>query len=110
VSAPGGLALARCELHAEREAAVRCLECGRDYCRECVADHQGRLLCRSCLARRAEERPAAARRGAARRLGALAAVATGFLVAWVAFYSLGRLLLLLPTGVESAAEAGAEAE
>ena len=101
-----GLALARCDLHPEREASARCLECGRDYCRECVVDHRGRLLCRRCLASLATVSAGERGRGLARRLASLSAVAIGFLVAWLAFYSLGRLLLLLPTGVDARAESG----
>ena len=106
MSGTGGLALARCDLHPEREASARCLECGRDYCRECVVDHHGRLLCRRCLARLATPSGDERGRGLARRIAGLTSIAVGFFVAWLAFYSLGRLLLLLPTGVESRTAAG----
>ncbi|MCI0613826.1 rhomboid family protein, partial [bacterium] len=35
----------RCFFHSQREAVVRCPECGRYYCRECVTEHLDRLLC-----------------------------------------------------------------
>jgi hypothetical protein len=43
------LAGQRCLHHAAREAVARCPECGRFYCRECVTDHEGRVLCQGCL-------------------------------------------------------------
>ena len=41
----------RCVLHPEREAVARCPECGRFFCRECVTEHEGRLLCAACIGR-----------------------------------------------------------
>ena len=43
------LAERRCVLHPEREAAVRCVACQRYYCRECVTENSGRMLCAHCL-------------------------------------------------------------
>jgi hypothetical protein len=39
----------RCWNHENRAAVCRCPACGRDFCQECVAEHQGRFLCASCL-------------------------------------------------------------
>jgi len=39
----------RCFNHAQREAAARCPECGRFFCRECVAEHDDRVICAACL-------------------------------------------------------------
>lgn len=48
---PGGKLLhKRCFNHAEREATARCPVCTRDFCRECVTEHDHRMLCRSCQA------------------------------------------------------------
>jgi len=41
----------RCRRHPERPAAARCPECGEPHCRECVVEHEGRILCAACLAR-----------------------------------------------------------
>ena len=43
------LASARCFKHLSREAVARCPECSKFYCRECVTEHEGRMMCRSCL-------------------------------------------------------------
>lgn len=95
------LAKSRCELHPEREAAVRCPSCRRDYCRECVVEHGGRLLCRRCLARDHHGAAAGRRRRPLAVLGTLAGIGAGVLVAWLCFYFLGRALALLPWGVET---------
>jgi hypothetical protein len=43
------LLLQRCFNHGMREAAARCPECGRFYCRECITEHDDRVLCSACL-------------------------------------------------------------
>src|SRR5580658_5639715 len=77
----------RCWNHEAREAACRCPACGRSYCRECVSEHEGRLLCAACLA------AAAARKGqAAGGLGKLAPpgmIAAGILLAWLIYWAAG---------------------
>jgi len=39
----------KCFNHENREAAAQCPECKRFFCRECVTEHSGRVLCASCL-------------------------------------------------------------
>jgi hypothetical protein len=90
-----GLATQRCFHHAGREAAARCTGCGRYYCRECVSEHDARVLCATCL-RKLTERPASERRGYANALRGLGGV-MGLLVAWFFFYLIGVGLLNLPT-------------
>lgn len=90
----GSLHTRRCARHADREAAARCPSCGGFFCRECVVEHDGRLLCTSCLERQAASPPA--RRGgwagARRSLGLAAATLAAVLV----FYGIGSLLLDIP--------------
>jgi hypothetical protein len=85
----------RCFIHGQREAAVRCPECQRFFCRECVTEHDDRLLCASCL-KKTLAGPAASR-ARLRVLVRLAACAGGFFVAWMFFYFMGRTLLSIPT-------------
>ncbi len=89
------LASQRCLLHPRREAIARCPECRRSYCRECVTEHDGRLLCAACL-RRATQTAIPK----LHRLAWLAApfhLVTGLVVAWVLFYLLGLALLRTPS-------------
>ena len=83
----------RCQLHPEREAAVRCPQCGRFYCRECVTEHLGRMICAHCVAE-SEANEATARFSIA---GWSALSVTGFLVAWLVFYYLGMALARIPS-------------
>ena len=85
----------KCFNHRLREAVARCPRCGRFFCRECVTEHDEQVVCADCLrglTHREERRRA--RWQAGRLLGA---GAIGLLTAWVMFYAVGRLLLLLPT-------------
>lgn len=105
----------RCVRHADREAAARCPACGRFFCRECVTEHDGRLLCAACI-HRLQERPEEARRltlrAALRPAGIAVSAAAGFLLLW-GFYTLaGVILSAVPhkfhdsTAFQSLAEGG----
>lgn len=86
------LARARCLFHAEREAAVRCPGCRRSFCRECVTEHDGRLLCRGCLATSALSLPSAA----TRRRWAWLATLVSALGLWLGLFLLGEGIRRLP--------------
>ena len=83
----------RCWHHASREAVVRCPECRRYYCRECVVEHLGRMICTDCIARSVAEQ--AAGRFANLRWAGFAV--GGFLLAWLIFYYLGVWLAHFPS-------------
>jgi len=84
----------RCARHPAREAAARCPQCGEFFCRECVVEHAGRLLCASCLAKISAAREIRRARFLAVRRGAR--LAAGAAVLWLVFYWVGALLLKLP--------------
>ncbi len=91
----------RCTIHLEREAAARCPSCERFFCRECVTEHDGRLLCAACLRAlfAAAQRPARARRSWRKPLLAAARVAVlafSLFLSWFFFDLLGRKLVSLP--------------
>lgn len=87
------IAQSRCAMHPEREAAARCPGCSRFFCRECVTEHDGRVLCSRCLAAQA----GASRQAPAWSLAKLpAAAACGFVLLWVAFYYMGTALAAWP--------------
>src|ERR1700691_3532 len=84
----------RCLNHALREAAVQCPSCRRFFCRECVTEHQGRMICGSCVTAltRGENKTA---RAATARWTILALA--GILLAWLVFYYLGLTLSRIPS-------------
>jgi hypothetical protein len=89
-----GLALEhRCWNHEPREAVCRCLQCGRSYCRECVTEHHGRLLCAACL--RNEAQAAVAPRGKLRRLAAAGLTLAAVILAWALFFGAGESLVTI---------------
>ncbi len=85
----------RCLHHPLREAAARCPECGSFFCRECVIEHEDRVLCADCL-KRLVRAPGKAR-GRFAWVGRVAWSAAGFMVAWIFFYEIGRTLLTIPS-------------
>ncbi len=64
------LADQRCFHHASREAVVRCPECRRFFCRECVIEHRGRMVCSECIEKETGPEGERARFGAAMWFGA----------------------------------------
>jgi hypothetical protein len=90
------IALQKCWNHPAREAVARCPECGHSYCRECVVDHNDRLICAGCLGRLTA--PAAkSRRGlSVLPLVRLGTAILGLLIAWFVFFGIGRMLLSVP--------------
>jgi len=87
----------RCFNHRGREAVARCPRCGRFFCRECVTEHGGRVVCAGCLRALAARRGARQRRWHAARLAA--ACGLGLAAAWLVFYGVGRLLMRIPAPV-----------
>lgn len=89
------IARARCANHEAREAAARCPRCRRCFCRECVTEHDGQLVCAACLAALAKAAPPGRRRLFA-GLGIASRFALGLLLAWLFFQLCGRALLAIP--------------
>jgi hypothetical protein len=90
------LALQKCWNHTEREAVARCPECTRFFCRECVVEHGHRILCSACLGKLLDAHPPKKRALGLAPIWRFAATFAGFIVAWLAFFWLGRALLEIP--------------
>ena len=85
-----------CLNHHEREAVARCPGCGHFYCRECIAEHDDRVICAACLRKLlkpVEKKQSPALRWLARSAVLGVSVVTG----WLAFYFVGKILLSMPT-------------
>jgi len=85
----------RCFNHAEREAAARCPSCTNFFCRECITEHDDRVICAACL-RKLVRPPLFQRRGLAEVLR-LGQCALGLLAASFFFYLAGEALVSLPS-------------
>lgn len=89
------LAQRRCLNHVLREAVARCPECDLFFCRECIIDHDDRVVCASCV-KKLVQTPFS------RRYRFIGFVRTtqlffGVVTVWLFFYLLGQALLSLPT-------------
>ncbi len=93
----------RCLRHRERQAVARCPECRLFYCRECITEHDDRILCADCLKKKIGPAPEASRheRHLLRRLrhgiGRLLLIGLAVGVSWIFFYGYGKLFLAIPT-------------
>ena len=85
----------RCFNHGPREAVARCFQCRRYFCRECVTEHDERLVCSSCLKKIPS--PDLAATNAWGFVATLIQCVMGTLMVWLFFYFLGQALLSLPT-------------
>jgi hypothetical protein len=85
----------RCFNHAVREAAARCPECKLFYCRECITEHDDRLICAACLKKLTNR----SRSRHPRLFGVLRAlpVGIGLGLLWIFFHLLGMTLLSIPS-------------
>ena len=89
----------RCTNHPQREASARCPECSHYYCRECITEHDDRVLCASCLAKIASKQETSLHRWAWLPRFALALVAVA--VIYLVFVLFGNILLSIPSKFHS---------
>src|SRR6188508_1096530 len=87
----------RCLHHPVREAVARCPECGQFFCRECITEHDDRVVCSSCL-KKLTTKTETKRRSLA-PIGRATVAICGLLVAWIFFFLIGRMLVNIPTSV-----------
>ena len=91
----------RCWNHESREAVCRCPQCGNSFCRECVTEHDFRLLCAACLnALTRAHKEQTAKRGGLRRLAPVAMALAGLMVAWVVFFGAAEAMLTIAVRTE----------
>jgi hypothetical protein len=84
----------RCFNHAIREAVARCPECRQFFCRECITEHDDRVVCAACLVRLT--RKPLTRRLALGKVLWLTQAVVGLLIVWFFFFLIGESLLKLP--------------
>ncbi len=88
------LTFQHCFHHGARAAAARCPECGRFFCRECVTEHDDRVLCKTCIVKLRQPADRRSRRFAG--LIRLLQFSAGLLLIWFFFYYTGRVLMKIP--------------
>ncbi len=95
----------RCINHGSREAVARCPVCRHFFCRECVTEHEGKLVCATCLqssVSKAEAKRSTGRlqRGVEKTDMAFR-MAWGLFILWIVYYAIGQILLAIPTEFHS---------
>jgi len=91
----GELSQKRCKNHPSREAVARCPECTGFFCRECITEHDDKVLCSACL-----KNILSARIPVTSKLKVpyfFLQFVTGFMVIWSIYYFFGHLLLSIPS-------------
>lgn len=88
------LAHQRCFNHAVREAVARCPECKQFFCRECITEHDDRVLCSACLKKLARV-PLKQRRGYI-FIKRFAQCAAAIVITWFFFFVIGESLVRMP--------------
>ncbi|MEP6662721.1 MAG: rhomboid family protein [Verrucomicrobiota bacterium] len=89
------LAHETCLNHVGREAVARCPECQRFYCRECITEHDDRVICAHCLKKIL--RASASKKKISGTIFQWAFGFAGLITAWLFFYGIAGLLLKIPT-------------
>ena len=87
----------RCFNHAVREAVARCPECRQFFCRECITEHDDRVVCSACLKKIA--RVPLTRRPVFVKILRLTQGVASFVIAWFFFFLIGAVLLKIPAKV-----------
>jgi hypothetical protein len=88
----------RCWNHDSREAVCQCPQCGRSFCRECVTEHESRLLCAACL--RHATQAGGARSGRLRRMAPAGLALAGVVLAWAVFFGAAEGLVTVTERTE----------
>jgi len=89
-----------CARHHDRPAVARCRECVQPYCRECVVEHESRLICAGCLKNgAARQREMHRRRWQVVPLAGVVQWGVGVVVIWALFYWVAIGLRRLPAAV-----------
>src|SRR5262245_40860810 len=86
---------APCLNHPRREAAARCTSCGQPFCRECITELEGRMVCGACHRAKTQVKEKG-KRDWFMLTTALQLVA-GIGMLWFGTWLLGRVLLSIPS-------------
>ncbi len=91
------LARQRCFNHSGREAVAICLDCNNLFCRECITEHEDRVICANCLASLKADETKMNRFTVLRPLLRTSLLLGSLLILWLSFFYLGQFLLEMPS-------------
>lgn len=84
-----------CQNHLHREAVARCPSCTQFFCRECITEFEGRMLCVTCFRARTEVKEKVKRDWFLPNVLVQSALGLGLI--WLATWLFGRVLLSIPS-------------
>jgi hypothetical protein len=84
-----------CLNHPEREAVAKCPTCARPFCRECITEHDFRMICANCLAEFKGDK-GKARPKLRLPVMPMIQVVAGIAILWTVFYQIGEILVNIP--------------
>jgi hypothetical protein len=88
----------QCLNHAGRPAVARCPSCGQSFCRECVVEHDYRIICAACL-----EKLVSAQREQRHRarvpVASIVQIAFALTILWIVFFVAAGVLMRIPADV-----------
>jgi hypothetical protein len=87
-----------CVHHPVRPASARCPSCRQSFCRECVVEHEGRIICAGCLARILDA-PDRHRKRLVVPIFPVVQAAVALIVLWWMFFLLAGVLRRVPADV-----------
>ena len=87
--------LQTCLNHPSREAVAQCPTCKRPFCRECITEHDYRMICAGCLSELREESMQGKREIRLPLMPVLHFI-IGIVVIWIVYYQIGEVLLSIP--------------
>jgi len=92
---PLNLHRAECLNHIGREAVARCPSCSQYFCRECITEYNGRMLCNPCYTARTQVQEKPARDWFILTTSIQAFLGLGLL--WFTAWLFGRILVNIPS-------------
>lgn len=91
----------QCLNHGAREAVARCPECGHFFCRECIVEHEDRVICAACLRKLLRQSERHGKSTIFRWSARATAFCLSLIIGWLAFYWTGKILLSIPVDVHN---------
>jgi len=87
----------RCSNHPSREAVARCPICQKFYCRECITEHDGKMLCKYCLESKIESQKNDKKSSLfLKQVIIVILFISSFALSWFLFAMLGKIIMLFP--------------
>ncbi len=84
----------RCFNHSEREATARCPVCQSHFCRECITENNGVMICARCLSK--SKKLTIWSRNMRELIFLSFMFMFSFFIMWSIFYSVGHIFSLIP--------------